>query len=113
MGDHTIEKIRELALYYGPPSRFNQMTEEMSELIQAFCKYNRVRNGEPCRKSMKEIWDSIIEELTDVYITMEQVLFLLSTDDYFNAQFAKHLKEKTDRAYKEYQEKKAEESKNE
>lgn len=98
-----LEMAHEIAEYYGMESRFNQMTEEMSELIQAFCKYRRVKNGEPCRKEEAEILDNIMEEMADVYITAEQVHHLLFKGRC--AEFDFKLAEKITRAYEEFKEK--------
>lgn len=86
------------------------MEEEMAELTQAYCKYRRLKNGEVCRKSMQEVRENIAEELADVYITMDQVLYLLDIEDW--SSFMCKLKEKTQKAYKEFKEK-TEEMKNE
>ena len=105
-----LKLTREIARYYGLESRFNQMEEEMSELTQVFCKYRRVKNGEMCRMSMEEVRECIAEELADVYITLDQVLYLLDKEEW--ASFMCKLKEKSKKAHSEFK-KKMEEMKNE
>ncbi len=53
-----------------------QMTvciEELSELIQALSKYQRLFGGQPPRKDKDTIRADIIEEIADVEIMLEQV----------------------------------------
>ena len=94
-----LKLTREIAKHYGLESRFNQMEEEMAELTQAYCKYRRVKNNEVCRKSMEEVRDNIAEELADVYISLDQVLYLLDKEEW--ASFICKIKEKTQKAHRE------------
>ena len=58
-----------LAEYFGIKTQINQMIEEMAELTQAFCKQNR------------GITSNIIEELADVSLVLEQLIYLLGCND--------------------------------
>lgn len=58
-----------LAEYFGIKTQINQMIEEMAELTQAFCKQNR------------GITSNIIEELADVSLLLEQLIYLLGCHD--------------------------------
>lgn len=98
-----LRLTREIADFYGFESRINQMEEEMGELIQAFCKYRRVKNGEPCRKTQEEVLGNIAEELADVFITMDEVIQTLS--DEMMLDFLCKISEKAETAYKKFKEK--------
>lgn len=57
-----------IANLYGIEKQENQLIEEMSELIQAICKKRRDRPN------------NIIEELADVKLVLDQVIYLLNAD---------------------------------
>lgn len=98
-----VGPTRLVASYYGLESRFNQLEEEMAELTQALCKYRRLKNGEICRKTLEEVRENIIEELGDILIVMDQILYLLDEDDELS--FRYHLKTKIQRTFTEFKEK--------
>jgi NTP pyrophosphatase (non-canonical NTP hydrolase) len=56
--------------------------EEMAELTQVLTKYLRIRqSGQPARKTMDEVKDSIEEELSDVIVMMIQLQYLFNVDN--------------------------------
>lgn len=56
--------------------------EEMAELTQVLTKYLRIRqSGQPVRKTMDEVKDSIEEELSDVIVMMIQLQYLFNIDN--------------------------------
>lgn len=56
--------------------------EEMAELTQVLTKYLRIRqSGQPVRKAMDEVKDSIKEELSDVIVMMIQLQYLFNIDN--------------------------------
>jgi hypothetical protein len=75
-----------LAEYFGIKTQINQMIEEMAELTQAFCKQNR------------GITSNIIEELADVSLVLEQLIYLLGCHD----DIEKTQKEKIERTKRIY-----------
>ena len=63
--------IEKIALHYGFNSQARQTIEEMAELTVALSKMHRKYN--------KENLDNIIEELADVQIMIEQMMYLTSS----------------------------------
>lgn len=56
--------------------------EEMAELTQVLTKYLRIiQSGQPVRKTMDEVKDSIKEELSDVIVMMIQLQYLFNIDN--------------------------------
>ena len=76
------EKVRKILEFYGPDAQIRQCIEEMAELTQALCKYERVRgNGQPTTMTEEECYNNIVEEIADVQVMLEQMkmYFLCST----------------------------------
>lgn len=75
------KEIINIADYYGLENRKNQLVEEMAELTQAICKQRRLNDfNETTLKTAEEIQkinENFIEEIADVYICLQQVLYLL------------------------------------
>lgn len=89
--------INTIAAYYGNGQTI-VMTEEMAELTQALCKYNRLYGyGKACRKSYEEVMKSIVEEMADVALLWEQLLFLFDCEE----EIKDIMKEKIERTYKQ------------
>lgn len=63
--------IEKIALHYGFASQSRQTIEEMAELTVAISKIHRDWN--------KEHLDNLIEELADVEIMLEQMMFLTNS----------------------------------
>lgn len=63
---NTEGRIKTIADHYGLDSQLNILQEELAELIQAVSKYRR--NGS----------SDIIEEIADVFIMIDQVIYLLN-----------------------------------
>lgn len=56
--------------------------EEMAELTQALTKYMRITQfGQPVRKTIDEVQDSIKEELSDVIVMLIQLQHLFNIDN--------------------------------
>lgn len=56
----------------------------MAELTQIICKYFRINGqGQPVSKKLSrcEIEENLVEELADVKLLFDQVIFLLSCED--------------------------------
>ena len=75
--DKSIDPCEYIADHYGVKSQINQCIEELSELIQALCKYKRKYNSDVPNYEDSEELKHIAEELTDVGIMSEQLLYLL------------------------------------
>lgn len=67
------EEIHKIALHYGYESQSMMLIEEMAELTQAISKIRRAK--EPI--DFAEAFDSLVEEIADVEIMLEQVKYLL------------------------------------
>lgn len=81
-----IERIHELADYYGYEEQSELLIEECSELIQAISKYRRALDPD----SKKKVLVNYVEEIADVELVLEQVKYLL------------HIKESDLQAQKEF-----------
>jgi len=66
-----MTNIEKIALHYGFASQSRQTIEEMAELTVALSKMHR----EYSKKNL----DNIIEELADVQIMIEQMMYLTSS----------------------------------
>lgn len=59
-----------------------QTIEECGELIKAICKYNRVCGiGQVTETSYEDAKQNLIEELADVSICIEQMIYLLCFEE--------------------------------
>lgn len=76
------EAIIKIAKSYGYTQQMRQATEELSELIQAICKHGRMMDKCEClTKERNKEWYSVVEEMADVTIMMEQVKWMLGISD--------------------------------
>lgn len=70
-----------IANYYGR-KQIPLVIEEMAELTQALTKYMRITQfGQPVRKTIDEVQDSIKEELSDVIVMLIQLQHLFNIDN--------------------------------
>lgn len=89
-----LEKVREIAQFYGYESQTRQLTEEIGELLQAMNKFWRkdLRCGKSsCNPLDRDALDdsegywNLVEELADVEIMLEQMKYFLGIQDrYYN-----------------------------
>ena len=75
--DKNIDPLEYIADHYGVQSQIDQCIEELSELIKALCKYKRKYNSDVPNYEDSEELRHIAEELTDVGIMSDQLLYLL------------------------------------
>lgn len=61
--------LRQIAEYYGLRSQMRQLIEEMAELTQVICKAERY--------DLDTVRDHLVEEVADVEVVLEQVVYLL------------------------------------
>ena len=70
----TRKRIMAIADHYGLDPQLDMLVEEMAELIQAISK----------RKRGQEVYDNLVEEISDVELLIEQVIYLLGCDSEVN-----------------------------
>ena len=80
MTDLETEKIYEIADKLGKEEILCQLSEECSELIQACLKYRRTMKG-LTPKTEDEIRENLFEELADVLLNIQQMMYLFSDED--------------------------------
>lgn len=80
--DVYTKNLRILADAYGLNAQYVQLMEEMAELTQALCKSIRLNtNGVPLRKTKEEISANILEELADVKLVLDQIIYLMNNEE--------------------------------
>lgn len=80
MTDLETKKIYEIADKLGKEEILCQLSEECSELIQSCLKYRRTMKGLTL-KTETEARDSLFEELADVLLNIQQMMYLFSNED--------------------------------
>ena len=80
MTDLETKKIYEIADKLGKEEILCQLSEECSELIQACLKYRRTMKG-LTPKTEDEVKRDLFEELADVLLNIQQVMYLFSDED--------------------------------
>ena len=80
MTELEITKINEIADKLGKEEILCQLSEECSELIQSCLKYRRTMKG-LTPKTETEARDSLFEELADVLLNIQQIMYLFSDED--------------------------------
>lgn len=63
---HELDVLKSAVNCYGLEAQLNQLTEECGELIAAV---NHFRRGRACGRA------ELVEEMADVYIMIEQIIF--------------------------------------
>ena len=79
MTDLETKKIYEITDKLGKEEILCQLSEECSELIQACLKHRRAMKG-LTPKTEKETRDNLIEEMADVLLNIQQVMYLFSDE---------------------------------
>jgi len=94
-------ELREQAEMFGANNRMLQTIEEMGELAQAICKYQRIETGDKtCNKQQFDIAYNIAEEIADVEICLEQLKYLMYNShlvDIIKTQKLKRTKERLEK----------------
>ena len=80
MTHFDTEHIYEIADKLGKEEILCQLSEECSELIQACLKYRRTMKG-LTPKTETETKENLFEELADVLLNIQQVMYLFSDED--------------------------------
>ena len=80
MTDLETKKIYEIADKLGKEEILCQLSEECSELIQTCLKYRRTMKG-LTPKTEDEVKENLFEELADVLLNIQQIMYLFSDED--------------------------------
>lgn len=91
-------KVYEIADELGKEEILCQLSEECSELIQACLKYRRTMK-KLTPKTEDEVRENLFEELSDVLLNIEQVLYLFTNYD-IRSDIDKIQSNKADRWYR-------------
>lgn len=74
-----IDKM--VALHYGYETQSNQLIEEMAELTVAIRKYERAcGRGQQTPVTKEDAKANLIEELADVQLVLEHVIYLMNCE---------------------------------
>lgn len=79
MTELETKKVYEIADKLGKEEILCQLSEECSELIQACLKYRRTMKG-LTPKTEDEVKGNLFEELADVLLNIEQIIYLFSNE---------------------------------
>ena len=76
MTANELSMVYEIADKLGKEEILLQLSEECSELVQAALKYRRSIHGLTQKKTEEETYKNLVEELSDVLMNVEQVVYL-------------------------------------
>ena len=83
MNKDLVEKISQLIKINTLQNIFTIAIEELAELTQVICKLKRLTNQDKTlRKEEHQIFEDLKEELSDVYVVLEQVKIINDISDY-------------------------------
>ena len=83
MNKDLLEKIKQVREINTSQNIFTISIEELAELMQVICKLKRVTNQDKTlRKEEQQIFEELKEELSDVYLLLEQIKILGKINDY-------------------------------
>ena len=83
MNKDLAEKISLLIKINTLQNIFTVSIEELAELTQVICKLKRLTNQDKTlRKEEQQIFEELKEELSDVYLLLEQIKILGKINDY-------------------------------
>ena len=83
MNNDLLEKIKQVRELNTTPNILTIAIEELSELSQVICKLKRLTNQDKTlRKEEHQIFEDLKEELSDVYLLLEQIKILGKINDY-------------------------------
>ena len=83
MNKDLLEKIKQVRELNTTPNILTIAIEELSELSQVICKLKRLTNQDKTlRKEEQQIFEELKEELSDVYLLLEQIKILGKMNDY-------------------------------
>ena len=83
MNKDLAEKISQLIKINTAQNIFTIAIEELAELVQVICKLKRWNDYDiTLRKESSQIFEDLKEELSDVYLVLEQIKIINDIDDY-------------------------------
>ena len=83
MNKDLSEKISQLIKINTAQNILTISIEELAELTQVICKLKRLTNQDKTlRKEEQQIFEELKEELSDVYLLLEQIKILGKINDY-------------------------------
>ena len=83
MDKDLLVKIKQVRELNTAQNIFTIAIEELAELTQVICKLKRLTNQDKTlRKEEHQIFEDLKEELSDVYVVLEQVKIINDISDY-------------------------------
>ena len=83
MDKELVKKISQLIKINTLQNIFTISIEELAELTQVICKLKRLTNQDKTlRKEEQQIFEDLKEELSDVYLLLEQLKIITNINDY-------------------------------
>ena len=83
MNKDLLEKIKQVRELNTTSNILTIAIEELSELIQVICKLKRLTNNDKTlRKEGIQIYKELKEELSDVYLLLEQIKLITAINNY-------------------------------
>ena len=83
MDNDLLEKIKQVCRINTAQNILTISIEELAELTQVICKLTRLTNQDKTlRKEEQQIFEELKEELSDVYLLLEQIKILGKINDY-------------------------------
>ena len=83
MNKDLAEKISQLIKINTTQNILTIAIEELAELSQSICKLKRLTNQDKTlRKEEQQIFEELKEELSDVYLLLEQLKIITNINDY-------------------------------
>ena len=83
MNNDLLEKIKQVCRINTAQNILTISIEELAELTQVICKLKRLTNQDKTlRKEEQQIFEELKEELSDVYLLLEQIKILGKINDY-------------------------------
>ena len=83
MNKDLLEKIKQVRELNTTQNILTITIEELAELTQVICKLKRLTNQDKTlRKEEQQIFEELKEELSDVYLLLEQLKIIVNINDY-------------------------------
>ena len=83
MNKDLLEKIKQVCRINTAQNILTISIEELAELTQVICKLKRLTNQDKTlRKEEQQIFEELKEELSDVYLLLEQLKIITNINDY-------------------------------
>ena len=83
MNKDLLEKIKQVRELNTAQNIFTIAIEELAELVQVICKLKRWNDYDiTLRKEEQQIFEELKEELSDVYLLLEQIKLITAINNY-------------------------------